>query len=403
MADELDKKIEQEQLEEVTEEAVVEEPIKEEDTTEEKEETKEEASEVQKDSADVEEKVIEEESADEKEEREPAAKETEIEEESKAEDVVEETVEASSDDEIKEPVEEKVEEVVKDEPSIAVDDVKKQLAEKEAELAEEKAIKSYEDDVREANRQLDQFLLNLGSAMEQELAKYGIGVDVSLDELRKSDPAKAQVAENIINQAQAVKAQALKNVQRNLNDKLTDVVFNKASRLFDKYELTSEQATVAAETFINILTQTGIKDVGDDLIAKVELAAARAKMIKPKVEKIVEDTKEVIEDTAKAVKDVIEEKANKEEAKEDEIKKEEVEEEKQENSSVVETPNIDEFKEGAVTSNQAAGDAITIDNALQKMASLPFKERTVFYAQNKEICEAAMARQSEAESKRKRI
>ena len=286
---------------------------------------------------------------------------------------------------------------------------KAELAEKEAELQEEKAIKSYEDDVREANRQYDEFLTNLGNAMLQEFAKYGIDANTNLEELRKTDAAKAQVAENIIRQAQQAKDLATRNVQNNLNDRLTDVVFTKASRLFDKYELTHEQGEVAAETFVNILSQSGIRDMGDDLIAKVELAVARAKLLKPKVEKVIDDAKEVVKEAKEAVKDVIEakapEKEEKEEVKEETAEKEEVKEEQEapKVESVVETPSIDEFKESAVISNQAAGDAITEDNVLEQMAKLPFKERTAFYAQHRALCEKAMAKHSEAESKRKRI
>lgn len=331
-------------------------------------------------------------------EQESEAKEdTEVVEESKVKS--DETPEASA---------EVIEETVEAPHNEELEKAKAELAEKEAELQEEKAIKSYEDDVREANRQYDEFLTNLGNAMLQEFAKYGIDANTNLEELRKSDPAKAQVAENIIRQAQQAKDMAAKNVQNNLNDRLTDVVFTKASRLFDKYELTHEQGEVAAETFVNILSQSGIRDMGDDLIAKVELAVARAKLLKPKVEKVIDDAKDVVKEAKEAVKDVIEAKASSEAEVPNETKaseKEEVKEEKEapKVESVVEAPSIDEFKESAVISNQAAGDAITEDNVLEQMAKLPFKERTAFYAQHRALCEKAMAKHSEAESKRKRI
>ena len=97
-----------------------------------------------------------------------------------------------------------VEEPTTEEPDI--EEIKNQLAEREAELAEEKAVKAYEDDVREANSQLDTFLNNLGNAMVQEFKRYGIDPNSNLDELREKDPAKANVAERIIKQAQEVKA-----------------------------------------------------------------------------------------------------------------------------------------------------------------------------------------------------
>lgn len=399
--------VKDEVVEEQTAEQVTEEEQKEEIPQEEVVEEKEKVDEVKSEGQDEEEAQKEEPAV---EEDNQAASEPEA-----AEEVHEEKEEKIIDEETEKQVEEKEAPLpqIEAEEVVDVEEVKKQLAEKEAELEEEKAIKSYENDVREANRQLDDFLVNLGNAMAQEFAKYGIDVNTNLDELKKTDPAKAQVAENIIRQAQEVKAHAMNNVQNNLNDRLTDVVFGKASRLFDKYELTNEQGQVAAETFVNILSQSGIRDMGDDLIAKVELAVARAKMIKPKAEKVIDDVKEVVKETVEAVKDVIEAKAPSEakaepkvEEKVEESKAEEVKEEEEALpavESVVEAPTLDEFKEGAVTSNQAAGDAVTIDNVLDKMTSLPFKERVRFYAEHKELAEEAMAKKSNAESRRKRI
>lgn len=370
--------------------------------TEVKDESEAEVQDVAEDAA-IEEKDTEaEETVSEVQEEASTEQESEVKEDTEAVEESEvkpdETPEASAD---------VTEEIVEEPRNEELEKAKAELAEKEAELNEEKAIKSYEDDVREANRQYDEFLTNLGNAMLQEFAKYGIDANTNLDELRKSDPAKAQVAENIIRQAQQAKDMATRNVQNNLNDRLTDVVFTKASRLFDKYELTHEQGEVAAETFVNILSQSGIRDMGDDLIAKVELAVARAKLLKPKVEKVIDDAKEVVKEAKEAVKDVIEAKAPTEakapEKEVEEVKEETKEEEVPKVESVVEAPSIDEFKESAVISNQAAGDAITEDNVLEQMAKLPFKERTAFYAQHRTLCERAMAKHSEAESKRKRI
>lgn len=320
-------------------------------------------------------------------------------------------------DEVSEPGEEtaEVEEQEQQEAPARDEELEKakaELAEKEAELAEEKAIKSYEDDVREANRQYDEFLTNLGNAMLQELNKYGIDANTSIEELRKTDPAKAQVAENIVRQAQQAKELAQRNVQNNLNDRLTDVVFGKASRLFDKYELTNEQGEIAAETFVNIMAQSGIRDMGDDLIAKVELAVARAKLLKPKVEKVIDDAKAVVNEAKEAVVDVINAKAPTEteapnevkEEKEKEAPKEEEKEEKAEETpkveSIVEAPSIEEFKESAVTSTQQTGSPINEDNVLDEMAKLSYKDRVTFYAKNKALVDKAMAKKANAGRKR---
>lgn len=342
-------------------------------------------------------------------EDEPKAAEPEVEEPAKPQEEVEETIERPEENEEEKSTEgeENVEEPKGDEPTKEpertedIELVKKELAEKEAELAEEKAIKAYEDDVREANRQLDEFLQGLGNAMVQEFAKYGIDPDTNLDELKKKDPAKAQVAENIIRQAQNAKATAMANVQNNLNDRLTDVIFDKASRLFDKFQMTTEEATIAAETFINILEEAGIKDMGADLAAKVELAVARAKMIAPKVETVVEQVEEIVEDVKDAVKDVKDEVADKKEKAEEkedkaveseknkEAENKPKEEEVQQQESVIEKPDLEEFKEGAVVSNQEANGAVTVDNVMQKMAELPFKERTAFYKEHFDLIQQA--------------
>lgn len=396
-------KIKNEQQEQVQPEVVVNEALDVKPETEEtvvKDEPETEVQDIAEDTA-TEEKITEaEETSSEVQE------ETSTEQESEAKEDIEAVEESEvKSDEIPEVSEEVPEEIVEVSHNEELEKAKAELAEKEAELQEEKAIKSYENDVREANRQYNEFLTNLGNAMLQEFAKYGIDANTNLEELRKTDPAKAQVAENIIRQAQQAKELATNNVQNNLNDRLTDVVFTKASRLFDKYELTHEQGELAAETFVNILSQSGIRDMGDDLIAKVELAVARAKLLKPKVEKVIDDAKAVAEEAKEAVKEVIEAKAS-EKAEVPTEEKEEVKEEQEEApkvESVVEAPSIDEFKESAVISNQAAGDAITEDNVLEQMAKLPFKERTAFYAKHRALCERAMAKHSEAESQRKRI
>lgn len=352
-----------------------------------------------------------EETASEVSEEVPAQQESEADKKDDTE-VVEEP-EAKSDEVPEASAEDAAEPQVVEEQQVPARDeelekAKAELAEKEAELAEEKAIKSYEDDVREANRQYDEFLTNLGNAMLQELNKYGIDANTSIEELRKTDPAKAQVAENIVRQAQQAKELAQRNVQNNLNDRLTDVVFGKASRLFDKYELTNEQGEVAAETFVNIMAQSGIRDMGDDLIAKVELAVARAKLLKPKVEKVIDDAKAVVKEAGEAVVDVINAKAPEkaetpektEEAPKEAPKEEEKKEETPKVESVIETPSIEEFKESAVTSTQQTGSPINEDNVLDEMAKLSYKDRVSFYAKNKTLVDKAMAKKANAERKR---
>lgn len=410
MSDELNNK-EQEQIQEEQVQEKVDEVVKTPEVVEETtEEPKAEDPQVEEEDSKVEEVPEEKEIEEQAPVEESESEKGEVEEqkpESEEPEVVEEKVEEqeSSQEEKQEdvpPATEEVEEPTKEEPDI--EEIKNQLAEREAELAEEKAVKAYEDDVREANSQLDTFLNNLGNAMVQEFKRYGIDPNSNLDELREKDPAKANVAERIIKQAQEVKARVMQNVQNNLNERLTDVIFDKASRLLDKFKLSAEEAQIAAETFIDILDQSGIRDMGEDLAAKVELAVARAKLIAPKVEAVGEQVQEIVEDVKEAVEDVKEETAHKEKQESEVVEEENKEEkpseeteeskpeEKQEEvppTSTIEKPSLDEFTESAVTSTQAQGDVITEANVMQKMAELPFKQRTTFYKEHRDLIEKA--------------
>ena len=189
----------------------------------------------------------------------------------------------------------------------------------------------------------------------------------------------------LIGHAENIRAQKIAEMQAPLIQAQKDYVFREASKVMCTYDMTEEQAQEAANTFVNIMNNVGITDVGDDLKAKVELAVARAKMIIPKVENVVKEVKEIVEDTKEAVKDVIAEKAPEEEKPAEEPVQEVVEETPSETptESPTEAPtaNLEAFKEGA-----AEGDAIvnnregvTVDNVLGTLSSLPFKARTEFY------------------------
>ena len=189
---------------------------------------------------------------------------------------------------------------------------------------------------------------------------------------------------------------AINNMNKNLEADFNDIVFTKASRLFEKYQLDDEQADIAADTFVDIMAQAGIRDLGDDLIAKVELAVARARMIKPKVEKIADEVKEVAKDIKEAIEDVAEAKAEKPEEKAEAEVHAEEEEKKEEPEVVVveEKPALDEYKEGASDGKPAASASINEDNVLDKLASLPFRERVQFMKENYDLINRAAAKAS---------
>lgn len=368
---------EQQQEPEVKEEIVAEEPSQE--ANEGEEEDKPEAEEPK-----VEDK-----------EEEPA-KEQDGETQAEGEEKPEETSEATEVEENTEaPVEEveqQQEEVVDADKEAELEQLRRDIENQKADLDEERRFAQHEANIKEANGQLQNFLVDLATTMENEFKKYGIDSTKTIEEIQAADPAKAQIAQNIISNATRLRDQAIANMESNLAEDLNDIVFTRASRLFEKYELTDEQSEVAADTFVNILANSELQDYGEDLAAKVELAVARARMIKPKVEKIVEDVKEVAKDVKEAIKDVAEAKADKpEEVKKEE--KEEVVEEAPTQKVVVEKPTAEDFMDGAATNSIPSGD-LNEDNVLAKLAALPFRERVQFMKDNYDLINRASAKAS---------
>ena len=273
------------------------------------------------------------------------------------------------------------------EPSVdeALEKAKAELEELREAEATRKIVEKINQTAIEVENEVARFDNSLSKALEDTFKQYDIDLNTTLDELKEKDPAKHAIAMELINHAENIRAQKIAEMQAPLIQAQKDYVFREASKVMCTYDMTEEQAQEAANTFVNIMNNVGITDVGDDLKAKVELAVARAKMIIPKVENVVKEVKEIVEDTKEAVKDVIAEKAPEEEKPAEEPVQEVVEETPSETptESPTEAPtaNLEAFKEGA-----AEGDAIvnnregvTVDNVLGTLSSLPFKARTEFY------------------------
>lgn len=284
------------------------------------------------------------------------------------------------------PTEPPTDEVEK-EPSVdeALEKAKAELEELREAEATRKIVEKINQTAIEVENEVARFDNSLSKALEDTFKQYDIDLNTTLDELKEKDPAKHAIAMELIGHAENIRAQKIAEMQAPLIQAQKDYVFREASKVMCTYDMTEEQAQEAANTFVNIMNNVGITDVGDDLKAKVELAVARAKMIIPKVENVVKEVKEIVEDTKEAVKDVIAEKAPEEEKPAEESVQEVVEETPSETptESPTEAPtaNLEAFKEGA-----AEGDAIvnnregvTVDNVLGTLSSLPFKARTEFY------------------------
>lgn len=279
------------------------------------------------------------------------------------------------------------------EPSVdeALEKAKAELEELREAEATRRIVEKINQTAIEVENEVARFDNSLSKALEDTFKQYDIDLNTTLDELKEKDPAKHAIAMELIGHAENIRAQKIAEMQAPLIQAQKDYVFREASKVMCTYEMTEEQAQEAANTFVNIMNNVGIADVGDDLKAKVELAVARAKMIIPKVENVVKEVKEIVEDTKEAVKDVIAEKATEEEKPAEESVQEVVEETPTEAPTEAPTANLEAFKEGA-----AEGDAIvnnregvTVDNVLGTLSSLPFKARTEFYKKYSDLIREA--------------
>lgn len=359
----------------------------------------EDAGEKQEESAEApveekEEKKVEELS---KEEEDPSEEKEASEEEGKEEEQ-EEVVEEEED--VKEEKEEEVD----------VEQLKKELAELKAEKEDEARERELVEVAQNVEVEYDRVVKGINEALRETLEQYQIPVDKSIQELEKEDPAKAQIARNLLVQAKQALDFNTQRLSNQYKSKEQDVIFTKAERLFNKYELSNEQAQVAAETFVSILQASGLQDLKDDLAAKVELSVAQARFKVPTVTPPVETVKE--EPVKEAPKVEAEpatepEKADENKPEEEASKAEEKAEEKAPEASAEEfklergvaketvsrkvVNNLDDYKEGINGSSSVeAAKAVSKDNVLAKLAALPPRERQRFMKENFTLVNAAM-------------
>lgn len=249
---------------------------------------------------------------------------------------------------------------------------------KEAEQLRELAIMKHQ-----AETQLDDTTNQVHDALIKTIKKYEIPEDKTLNELRAESPEKAAILEGLLVKAQEVIQDTSAQLSAQVEERAQDILFNKAGKMFEAYKMTEEQADIAAATFINIMNQVGINDLGEDLAAKVKLSVAQAKMDSPDVVEVTpdqEEEKEVIETKEETVQ-------KSEEVKDEVPPAEEVAEEAL--STEEKKPDISEFMEG-IEGNASKASDVNTDNVLAKLNALPFKERTKFYKENMDLINEAM-------------
>lgn len=308
---------------------------------------------------------------------------------------VSEDVEGNAEKAEGEPVEENNEEV---EPAESIEDLKAQIEEYKFNEEERAGLQSLATQIQNAQAELDDFDAKVDMALRDALVDNKIDLDKSLDELGKENPAAYKVAIDFIRQANQVKEQHAAEVVQKVRDVQNTLIFKRAEREFAKYNLTAEEAEVAADTFIKIMHEVGINDLNEDLKTKVSLSVGQSRINKvaeaPKVEEKVEEAPaEVAEDTSKAEETVeekpTEEKPAKEEATKDDKKKEEKPAEEPEKKVVV---DLDEYMADPTTSAAGAKKSDYTDTSiLTELAKLRGKEQQAFYVEHATEINKAMA------------
>ena len=284
-------------------------------------------------------------------------------------------------------------ETVKEE--VDVDAIKAELEELKAEKVEAEEVEALgRENARVAN-EFNQLCQGLGKGLEEAFEKYAIPTDKTIEELEKEDPAKAQLARNLTKQANDIIEAAKKDAEAFLNEKAHEVVFKKADRLLQKMDVSEEEAPIVAETFLDIIAQAGIRDLHDDLKAKLELAVAKAKMVVKTAGKTV-DVVKTAADVVKEHVDKVAEKIEKVEEiisdKKDNSDKKDVKDEpakkEEEPTKPVEEIDKSEFEEGIGAKSEPA--SLSVDNFLERLDQVKDLDKPAFIKANYALFEAAM-------------
>ena len=307
--------------------------------------------------------------------------------EEKTEDTDRKDAEATN---TEEPVEEGTKEETADENSEdnqTPEDMRAELEELRYSRDEENALREIGKAQSDAQSEMQEFQTRVTQILEQGLKHYGIDPEKSIEDIAKEDPAKADIARELLNSAQQhIQAKQQELIQR-VGQLEQNVVFNRAEREIKKFKLTAEQEIEAAKMFVKIINATGVADISEDLKEKVRLAVASAKMSVP-VEEIIaptEDTKVLEQPSEK-----IEEKA------EDKV---------EDKSDVTPKVDIDDYKESPTDTAKitvSSTPEINETNVIAKMAAMPYKDRVAFMIEHQDIVDAAMRKESARRERERR-
>ena len=293
-----------------------------------------------------------------------------------------------------EPEKEEEEENKETDKEPSVDDLKKRIEEYEIEKQERETLDQYTKLMNDVYTDVQRFETIVQNGMVEGLKKFGIDPNLTFEEIKEQDPAKYELAVELVNQAQQRIDQHRQQAKDILDGEGSKIVFDRAEKEIRKYDLTPEQQVNAAEMFVNIMMKTGIQDLGEDLIAKVKLAVGNAMIEVPRVQEEKDATNTDETDTTET--DRSDTTVSKEpavvEGSEDKDKVE-----KKPANTPVQKVNLDDYKEGATDTSARADavinkDAVTADNVLQKLAALPYRERVAFMLEHEQEYNDAMNR-----------
>ena len=272
------------------------------------------------------------------------------------------------------------------------EDMKAELEELRYSRDEENALREISKAQSDAQSEMQEFQTKVTQILEQGLKHYGIDPEKSIENIAKEDPAKADIARELLNSAQQhIQAKQQELIQR-VGQMEQNVVFNRAEREIKKFKLTAEQEIEAAKMFVKIINATGVADISEDLKEKVRLAVASAKMSVP-VEEIIK--KEEVSDTSDT---------NVSETPSEKIE-EKVEEKVEEKSDVTPKVDIDDYKESPTDTAKitvSSTPEINETNVIAKMAAMPYKDRVAFMIEHQDIVDAAMRKESARRERERR-
>lgn len=293
------------------------------------------------------------------------------------------------------PVEEGAKEGTADEDpedNQAPEDIRAELEELRYSRDEESALREISKAQSDAQSEMQEFQTKVTQILEQGLKHYGIDPEKSIEDIAKEDPAKADIARELLNSAQQhIQAKQQELIQR-VGQMEQNVVFNRAEREIKKFKLTAEQEIEAAKMFVKIINATGVADISEDLKEKVRLAVASAKMSVP-VEEIIK--KEEVPNTSET--NVLETPSEKIEEK--------VEEKVEGKSDATPKVDIDDYKESPTDTAKitvSSTPEINETNVIAKMAAMPYKDRVAFMIEHQDIVDAAMRKESARRERERR-